>query len=126
MRSKAPGKFESELLQFLADSEGMSVRQIQDSFGVQRGYVRGTIVKAMDRLFRKGLVKRETVEGVFVYKAAVTSDELEMQIVRSFINERLGGRIQPLAAFFSSHELTEAQRKELLEALEELRGTNSK
>lgn len=104
MRSRTPAKFEFDLLQFLSRSNGLSVREIHEQFGVQHGYIRGTIVKAMDRLLKKTLVTRSQVDGTYVYKTKQATEDLDRQLVESFIKERLGGRLKPLAAFFAEAE----------------------
>ena len=118
MKSTVPGRFETELLVFVANSDGLTVRQIQEQFGIPRGYVRGTIVKAMDRMTRKGRTTRELVDGGYVYRATTTQEDLDRALVLSFFRERLGGRVQPLAAFFAAGDLSEEDLNELRTALE--------
>ena len=122
MPYRPPAKFEFDLLQFLSGHEGLTVRQIFEEFGQAQGYVRGTIVKSMDRLLKKGLVEREIVEGYFVYRAKDQREDLERKLVESFVMDRLGGRLAPLASFLTSTEALDPDEvKKLREHLNQIR-----
>ncbi|MFN8219863.1 MAG: BlaI/MecI/CopY family transcriptional regulator [Fimbriimonadales bacterium] len=115
-------KFEFDLIAYLSENNGKSVREIFEDFGQKKGYVRGTIVKGIDRLFRKGRVRRELKDGVFVYSAVQSRDELDRQLVESFVKDRLKGRLAPLAAFLAepgSHGVSAEELKSLKSALDE-------
>lgn len=120
MASRSPSKFEFDLLAYLAQHDGLTVRQIFDDFGRSKGYVRGTVVKAMDRLYKKGRVSRELAEGAFIYRTVQGTEDLDRQLVESFIRDRLGGRLTPLAAFLSEAEdLDPEELRKLKELLED-------
>lgn len=122
MDASPPGKFEYELLRFLSGQEDLSVRQIFEEFGRPRGFVRGTIVKAVDRLLKKGLVDRKKVDGTFLYRTRQDAERMERQLVEAFIKERLGGRLKPIASFLAQSEDIDPseleQFKELLDEME--------
>ena len=121
MASRPPGKFEFDLLQFLSSQGALSVRDIFDQFGKPQGYIRGTIVKSMDRLLKKGLVGREMVEGKFLYSAKQASEDMEKELVENFIKERLGGSLKPIASFLAEAEgIDPAELKQLRELLDKL------
>lgn len=122
MAERPPAKFEFELLQFLAQHPHLSVREIYQQFGEPRGFIRGTIVKAMDRLMKKGLVQRQEVDGTYVYETVEGAESLEHKLVESFIRDRLKGRIKPIATFLAEAEGIDPeelrQLKELLDRIE--------
>lgn len=121
MASGAPARFEFDLLAYLAGKDGVTVRQAHDEFGRPRNYVRGTTVKAIDRLLKKGLVQREAVQGVYVYRAVQAKHELDRQLVSSFVRERLDGKLGPLAAYFADNkDLDPEELKKLKEVLDQL------
>ena len=121
MASRPPGKFEFDLLQFLSQHERLSVRELHDQFGKPQGYIRGTIVKSMDRLLKKGLVERELVDGTFVYRTKQQTEDLDRQLVESFIHDRLGGRLKPIALFLSEAKgLDPKELKHLKELLDKM------
>jgi len=97
------------------------VRDIFEQFGKPLGYIRGTIVKSMDRLLKKGLVERTLVDGTFMYRTKQASEDLERQLVQSFIHDRLGGSLKPIASFLADPQgIDPAELKELRDLLEKL------
>jgi len=104
MVERAPAKFEFDLLQFISQYDGLTVRQVFEEFGKPHGYIRGTIVKSMDRLLKKGMLERTEVEGTYVYRSKFESDKMERRLVESFIEHRLGGSLQPIVNFLSAKE----------------------
>ena len=58
---------EHELLLFFADRGEASLRDASGGFGKERGLTRGTVVKMIDRLHKKGLLERRLVDHVFRY-----------------------------------------------------------
>ncbi len=121
MANKPLGKFEFDLLTFVAQHEGIIVRTIHEQFGKPHGYIRGTIDKGIARLLNKGLVERELVNGVYSYKAVDAQDNLSLKLVDSFIKDRLGGKIGPIAAYFAQAEsLSPEEQRQLKELLEKL------
>lgn len=116
-----PARFEHELLRFLADNPNSAIRDAYEKFGKPKGMIRGTIVKTLDRLLKKGLVERSLVDGTYLYQAKQGADELDRTVVESFIKQRLGGRLKPLALFLADAEgLDPDELRELREALDKL------
>ena len=121
MATKPLGKFEFDLLTFVAQHNGINVRTIHEQFGKPLGYIRGTIDKGIARLLSKGLVERELINGVYSYKAVQGKEDLNLKLVDSFIKDRLGGKLGPIAAYFAQEEsLSPEEQKQLQELLEKL------
>lgn len=121
MAKQALAKFEFDLLAFVAGRDGATVREVYEDFGKPLGYIRGTIGKAIDRLLKKGLVKRDLVDGRYVYKAVVSQEDLDRQLVSSFVVDRLRGRLSPIAAFLSADDrLTHDELEQLRSILGKL------
>lgn len=114
MRQRAPAKFEFDLLAFLGAHDGLTVREIHEQFGEPRGYVRGTIVKGLDRLLRKRRVERELRGSIYAYRSTESPEVLERRLVESFVHDRLTGRLAPLAAYFASESARAIPDEELL------------
>ncbi|RYG27041.1 hypothetical protein EON82_00870 [bacterium] len=117
MAERTPGRLEFEFLSYLAERGPSTSREIHEGFGVPRGYVRGTVVKAIDRLLKKGRVLREQRDGLFSYSVAPDAIQTERDLVESFVKERLKGRIAPLVAYFSESEKLDAGQIEELKAM---------
>lgn len=118
---RAPGKFEFHMLQFLADHPWISVRALFEEFGEPKGLTRGTVVKTLDRLLKKGLIERKLVDDLYVYRAKESSESLQKHQVASFIRERLGGSLKPIAAFLAEGEGVDPEElKELKRLLKDV------
>lgn len=94
-------------------------------FGEQRGLARTTILTVMERLRKKGYLKRQDKNGVFEYSPCLPKKELMRRLTRSFAEKVLGGSLDPLVAYLAQdakvtdEQLDELQR--LVDALEEKR-----
>ena len=119
---RAPAKFEFDLLAFLGAHDGLTVREVHEQFGAPRGYVRGTIVKGLDRMMRKHLVERELRGATYAYRSTESTEVLERRLVESFVQERLTGSLAPLAAYFASESARAIPNEELLALKEAIEG----
>ena len=125
MADRAPGRFEFQFLKFLSENPGLTSRQIYEQFGSQHGYVRGTVVKAIDRLHRKGQIARELKEGIYVYSAQPDATSSDHELIASFVRDRLEGRTAPLVAFFAdSDHLDNEDIQELKSLIQRLEAEN--
>lgn len=80
-------------------SAPVSVREVVDRLGRPRlAYT--TILTTMDRLYKKGLLSRERDGIAFVYRAAMSRDDLHGRIIEETVSSLLAkGRDPVLAAF---------------------------
>ncbi len=119
------GEQELELLNFITDNSPVTVREAVEMFGEPRGLARTTILTVMERLRKKGYLKRQDKEGVFEYSPCLPKKELMHRLTRSFAEKVLGGSLDPLVAYLSQDaEVTDEQLNELqqlVDALEEKR-----
>lgn len=105
---------------FLSQNPDLSVGQLHEQFGRPRGYVRGSLVKAMDRLLKKGAVERQMVDGTYRYRTVQGREELDRQLIDSFVKERLGGKLGSLAAYLTGPDgVDPAELQALREILSE-------
>jgi predicted transcriptional regulator len=120
------GDQELALLRFVAEQGPLSVGAVVESFGVEQGWARSTVLTVMERLRRKGYLVRRRVEGVFRYSSPLGEDELLRGVVRSFVTTTLGGSTSPFVGFLveradvSDDELEQLQQ--LVRRLERRRG----
>ena len=71
------GVAEMELLRYVHDQGAMSVKEIFQGFGMPKGYTRGTIVRMVERLQKKGFLRREDVDNVFRYSSTQPPGDVE-------------------------------------------------
>lgn len=126
MRDIKAGQSELDVLSLIAETSGLTLRQVSDHFAQERGWSRTTVQKTLDRLIEKGLVERESVEGVYLYRSTHSSAELKSKLVDQFVRRNLGGSLKPFVAYLhGGAEVSEEDLKELKALVEELDRRNS-
>jgi predicted transcriptional regulator len=100
--SKNPlGSTELEILRYLGDRPPQSVGEVADHFAQTTGQARTTILTIMERLRKKGHLKRKLSGGVFHYSPRVAKQDLLRSLVKSFVDTTLGGSVSPFVAYLS-------------------------
>jgi len=97
----ALGSTEIEILRYLGDRPAQSVGEVADHFAQTTGQARTTILTIMERLRKKGHLKRKLSGGVFHYSPKVAKQDLLRSLVKSFVDTTLGGSVSPFVAYLS-------------------------
>jgi predicted transcriptional regulator len=101
------GVQELELLRWIEEHEhaaGVSVGEAAEGFGGERGLARSTVLTMMDRLRRKGHLRRHRVGGVYRYQVAVRAGEAVRSAVADFVERTLSGSIAPMVDYLVERE----------------------
>jgi predicted transcriptional regulator len=69
------GELELEVLDHLWRAQGADVVETHAAVGKRRRITTNTVGSALERLFRKGLVRREKISHAYRYSAALARDE---------------------------------------------------
>jgi predicted transcriptional regulator len=94
------GELELAVLDHLwAAGEG-DVKSAHDAVGRKRGISANTVQSALERLHRKGLLRREKVSHAFVYAPAVTRQDLAARAVEGVVAQVLRGQAEPMLSAF--------------------------
>jgi len=126
MRKLKLGNSELELLRFVARNPGTQVREVVDYLHAQRGWVRTTSLKTLDRLREKGLIEREEVEGTYRYRSTLTEQEIEETLVHQFLRDSMQGSVKSLVSYLHSYpNLSAADLDELKKLVEDLENKDS-
>jgi predicted transcriptional regulator len=121
MKRKSIGQAELEVLKYIAESGGTTVRHVADHFAETKGYVRPTVLKMMERLREKGYLSREIEEGVFVYRSVSGKAELDQSLVDQFVQGALDGSVAPMVAYlFRKGSMSKSDLDHLRALVEEL------
>ena len=110
------GRAEMDILRYIQDHHPLSVREVAAHISATKGHVRTTVLNVMERLRKKGFLKRKKVEGVFLYSPSVPQADLMRRLVRDFVANTLGGSVSPFVAYLcdegalEDHEVEELQR----------------
>jgi predicted transcriptional regulator len=116
------GKTELEILRYIADHHPISVGELADHVAATSGQARTTVLTTMERLRRKGYLRRKKVQGVYRYWPKLAKDELLRQLVGTFVQTALGGSIAPFVAFLAnSGPLSESEMASLRRLVRDLK-----
>lgn len=100
-RSPRLGRAEAEVLRYVADHCPTTVREVADHFSATKGHTKTTILNVMERLREKGFLRREAVEGLNRYSPSQPAAVILRDLVRDFVDEMLGGSLEPFAAYLA-------------------------
>jgi predicted transcriptional regulator len=115
------GQAEMEVLRYVAEHRPVTVREVAEHLAETKGQTRTTALNVMERLRKKGHLVRRKVEGVYSYSPAVPRQQLLQGLVRDFVQQMLGGSIEPFMAYLAQDaRLTEAELEELRRLVEGL------
>ena len=99
--------------------DGLTVREVHDRIGVQRGLAYTTLMTVLDRMSKKQLVERERDGRAWRYRAASSRAELTSEALHHTLGE-LAGDTRRSALLHFLDESTPAEIDELKAALAEL------
>ncbi len=98
------GPTEVEVLRYLGENPAQSVGEVAGFFAKTTGQARTTILTIMERLRKKGHLKRKQVGGVYKYSPKVESSDLLRGLVKTFVKTTLGGSVSPFVAYLAEDE----------------------
>jgi predicted transcriptional regulator len=118
-----PTEKELEILQILWENDAVSVKDVHESLGGEttNGYT--TILKLMQIMHEKGLVSRERSGKLHLYKAELSQESTQKQMVDKMIDTVFQGSAAQLVLSALGHN--RSSKEELLEIrkyLEKLEG----
>jgi BlaI family penicillinase repressor len=117
------GRAEVEVLRFVADRPGVAVSEVAEHLSATKGQTRTTALNTMERLRKKGFLRREKLDGVFKYFPAGGKVRLFEGLVDDFVETVLGGSVTPLVAYLTNRvEADDEQIAELKRLIEKLEG----
>jgi predicted transcriptional regulator len=121
--TKKLSDLELNLLRHLAASEGLTVREVTETYGKEHGYARTTVQTLLERLRTKGYATRRPVDNGagFVYVSSLSPADLMQSVVGKFVSRALGGSVSPLVAYLIEQgDLNEEEVKRLRSMLDQL------
>lgn len=116
------GELEKLVLQHLWDVRAADAKEVHAYFCKVRGGSLNTIQSTLDRLYKKGLLKREKCSHAFRYEPALAKQEFIGQLIENVTQDFLDdGESSFLMAFDSLSERLSDQEIQQLEELLEAR-----
>jgi predicted transcriptional regulator len=121
MRAPTLGDQELALLTYLAAMGPLPAARVAEGFGGPRGLARSTVLTMLERLRRKGRLRRRKAGGVYHYVSTAGRAELLRAVVRDFVATALGGSVEPVVAYLAeSSALSASEVRELEELVAKL------
>lgn len=112
------GEFELETLEFLWGHGEGNAKSIHTAIGKERGNSLNTVQSTLERLCRKGLLKRTKTGHSYQYSCLCTREEVLARRFNDLALELSGGEIKSvLAAFVQFTSRLDESRIEELEAI---------
>ena len=91
---KRPTAAELDILQVLWNAGPQTVRQVQTALGPKTGYT--TVLKLMQIMVEKGLLRRNTAERTHVYSPAIPEEQTKKGLVSDLLNRAFRGSAKDL------------------------------
>lgn len=116
MAGKVPtlGELEIQVLRRVWQEQPCTERQVTELVQQDRPVARTTVLKTMQRLVAKGLLKRQKGDGPIRYRAAMPEERVLPALVRRFVEGVLGGSSEALVAYLADSRKLSAKDLEAL------------
>jgi BlaI family penicillinase repressor len=111
------GKVELELLQQVSRLQPVSVRVLVEELADSSGQARTTVQTTLERLRRKGFLRRRKLGGVNHYSAKVPVTDLLPRLVGDFVKKMLGGSVSPFVSYMQEQDQIDAEELAQLKSL---------
>jgi len=95
------GRAEMDILRYILDNAPVTVRSVSDYVLRTKGHTRTTVLNVMERLRQKGYLKRQPVDGIYNYEPTFPKSEMQVYLVRDFVDLTLGGSVAPFMAYLT-------------------------
>ncbi len=116
-----PTESELEILVVLWNRGPSTVRQVCETLTREAGYT--TVLKLMQIMFEKGLVRRDDSQRTHVYRAAVSCEQTQRTLVGHLVDRVFGGSAQAMVMrALSITKSSPAELKEIRALLDQMEG----
>ena len=112
-----PTESELELLRILWEKGPATVREIYEALNLQRPSGYTTVLKMLQIMTAKGLVVRDEANRAHVYRAAISQDETQNEILKDLSVRLFSGSAAQLALHALAMEPASADELEAIRAL---------
>jgi len=114
---------ELEVMKILWDADGLSAREVHERLGDHMDWAYSTTRTTIERMVRKGLVKKNAFHGLHLYTASVSRASGLARMVRDFARHVLETSHAPVVSLFADGgSLNDEEIDELSRLLDELDG----
>jgi predicted transcriptional regulator len=120
-----PAQYEILEAAWTAGADGVTVAEIWQSIGQSRQVARTTVLNLVDRLEKRGWLKRRSVDGVNRYTATRSRDQTSGALANDFVDDFFGGSAPHLVmSLLGSGRLSADDVRQLRKLLDSKRDSN--
>ena len=94
--ARRPTDAELAILRILWDRGPSTVRQVHDILGLERQAAYTTALKLLQIMTEKGLVERDERDRTHIYRARLSEETTQRQLVRDLVDRAFGGSASKL------------------------------
>ena len=117
-----PTESELEILRVLWDKGTATVREVHEVLSEHKDAGYTTTLKLMQIMFEKGIVKRDDSNKTHIYKANISKESTQQQLVGKMINNLFGGSsTQLVMQALGNHAPNKAELEEIQQLLNNLK-----
>jgi BlaI family transcriptional regulator, penicillinase repressor len=121
--ARKPTDSELAILRVLWTRGPSTVRQVAEALGREAGYT--TVLKLLQIMTEKGLVRRDESERTHIYRAAYTEDQTQRQLVTDLLDRAFDGSAAKLVLqALSSNTASPQELEEIRKLLNKQRGVS--
>jgi predicted transcriptional regulator len=107
------GELELEVMKILWDRGRSSVLQVAENLSRQKGYARTTILTIMQRLHKKGFLKRKKEDGVYRYEPTQKRQQVMGRLLSQFIDRVFDGSSTSLVQQLTGARMSDEELKQI-------------
>lgn len=108
---------EFPIMKILWENDELSIREVHDRLSKQKEWAYSTTKTTMDRMVKKGLLKRESKHHVFLYSAIISKAQGMLKWVHFIADGFFASSPQDVVAMFTDSGALSAQEADELRAL---------
>ena len=109
---------ENEVMEVIWSAGKVTVQQVQQTLSERRHWAYNTVGTFMQRLYDKGLLKREKSGKTNVYEAAVSKAEYKKAVTEDFLRQVHSGSKRSLMSAVFDERLANDEIDKLLDMIE--------
>ena len=114
---------ELEVMKILWSADGLSAREVHQRLGEHMDWAYSTTRTTIERMVRKGLIRKTRFHGLHLYTASVSRASGLARMVRDFARQVVETSPAPVVSLFAdSGSLDEDEIEELSRLIEEIDG----
>lgn len=96
------------------ENEPCAAPSVQEDLAGRKNWTYSTVKTMMDRMVTKGLLKKEQIRNLFLYRSAITKKQAQSGEVMRAVKRAFDGALTPMMQFLlDSNTLSQKQLNEL-------------